>query len=210
MASTSAKMFLRLWDQLSDLYSHDLLAKNFRKIDAHDHTLGRGNQVPTGGFVDGAVTFEKLAPGAGDTNWKKIKSGTNGVDGTYPAGTYPMSDRPVAANDVSGVFYFNPSDWGVSAGQLDKMKLTSVITVYSPGTGVTLSQGLYPAIVEYGTVSFGPRVGDGTTFTNLAFDGQFRTATIEIPVPPEGLYVLAVNFNSPNNTSSRTHLMVKR
>lgn len=34
---------------------------SFQKIDLHDHTTGKGTQIPTGGIADGAVTSAKLA-----------------------------------------------------------------------------------------------------------------------------------------------------
>lgn len=33
-------------------------------LDLHDHTPGKGNQIPTGGIQDEAITGEKIAPGA--------------------------------------------------------------------------------------------------------------------------------------------------
>jgi hypothetical protein len=63
MAYISDKMGLRVWDQLNDPYDHDQLADNWNKISYHDHTPGRGVQIPTEGLADGAVTAAKLAAG---------------------------------------------------------------------------------------------------------------------------------------------------
>lgn len=62
MGYTSTKIGLRVWDQLGDRYDHQQLADNFNKIDFHDHTIGRGVQIPTEGLADGAVTSAKLDP----------------------------------------------------------------------------------------------------------------------------------------------------
>lgn len=62
MAYTSTKMGLSVWDQPNDRYDHNQLADNWNKVDFHDHTLGRGVQIPTEGIADGAITNVKLDP----------------------------------------------------------------------------------------------------------------------------------------------------
>lgn len=57
-------MSLRVWNLLSDPYDHDQLATNWAKVDLHEHSFGRGVQIPTDGILDGAITAAKLAPGA--------------------------------------------------------------------------------------------------------------------------------------------------
>jgi len=64
MSFTTPSMSLRVWNLLSDPYDHDQLATNWAKVDLHDHSYGRGVQIPTDGILDGAVTAAKLAPGA--------------------------------------------------------------------------------------------------------------------------------------------------
>lgn len=61
MAFTSPKMGLKVWNQAADVYDHDQLADNWSKVDLHDHTLGRGVQIPTEGIADGAITNSKLS-----------------------------------------------------------------------------------------------------------------------------------------------------
>lgn len=61
MPDISTNMGLRVWDQTSDLYDHDQLADNWYKVDLHDHTPGRGIQIPTEGIEDAAITSDKLA-----------------------------------------------------------------------------------------------------------------------------------------------------
>lgn len=62
MAFTTPKMALNVWDHINDLYDHDQIANNWMKVDFHDHTPGRGVQIPTEGIFDGAITKEKLSP----------------------------------------------------------------------------------------------------------------------------------------------------
>lgn len=54
-------MSLTVWNHVTDLYDHEQLAGNFSKIDQHDHSSGKGLQIPTGGIADGAVTGAKLS-----------------------------------------------------------------------------------------------------------------------------------------------------
>jgi hypothetical protein len=61
MSLTTPKMSLHVWDQLNDLYDHVQQANNWAKVDLHDHTPGRGVQIPTEGIFDGAITAAKLA-----------------------------------------------------------------------------------------------------------------------------------------------------
>src|SRR3954465_7042077 len=64
MPFVSPKMSLRVWNLLTDLYNHSQLADNWMRVDQHDHTPGRGVQIPTEGIADGAVTEAKIAPGS--------------------------------------------------------------------------------------------------------------------------------------------------
>lgn len=64
MASVSQKMGLRVWDQLADPYDHSQLAANWYKVDLHDHTPGRGVQIPAEGIADGAITGTKIGSSA--------------------------------------------------------------------------------------------------------------------------------------------------
>lgn len=54
-------MSLRVWTQLDDDYDHEQMADNWAKLDAHDHTNGRGVQIPTEGIAKEAITPELLA-----------------------------------------------------------------------------------------------------------------------------------------------------
>lgn len=77
-------MGLVKWDQINDPFSHDQLAANFQAVDDHDHTPGRGKQVPAGGLAplsvsaanlqDSTFTTEKIADGAVTSD--KIANGT--------------------------------------------------------------------------------------------------------------------------------------
>lgn len=57
-------MGLTAWDQGSDQYDHSQLASNFVEIDDHNHTLGKGRQIPSAGIQNSAITSDKLASDA--------------------------------------------------------------------------------------------------------------------------------------------------
>jgi microcystin-dependent protein len=61
MAFTLSNMGLRAWDQPTDHFAYTELVTNWTKIDQHDHTTGKGVQIPSGGIADLAVTLQKLA-----------------------------------------------------------------------------------------------------------------------------------------------------
>ena len=58
---TSAKLGLGIWNLLLDPYDHEQLADNWAKVDAHDHSPGRGVLIPTEGIALEAVNFPLLA-----------------------------------------------------------------------------------------------------------------------------------------------------
>lgn len=64
MATTTPNMSLTAWDTTADPYDHAQQASNFETIDLHDHSAGKGKQIPTAGLTDAAVTTPKLADGA--------------------------------------------------------------------------------------------------------------------------------------------------
>jgi hypothetical protein len=61
---TTPNMGLTAWDLGTDPYDHAQLATNFAAIDSHDHTTGKGLQIPTDGILNSAITSAKLAGNA--------------------------------------------------------------------------------------------------------------------------------------------------
>lgn len=64
MATTYSQMGLKSWNLSTDSFVYTDLDDNWSKINAHDHTTGKGVQIPTGGIQDGAVTANKLTSNA--------------------------------------------------------------------------------------------------------------------------------------------------
>lgn len=53
-------MGLVKWDSINDSFSHEQLAANFQTIDEHNHTAGKGVQIPYGGLAEQSVGIENL------------------------------------------------------------------------------------------------------------------------------------------------------
>jgi len=76
MATTSPSMGLKIWNLLADPYDHTQLADNWAKVDQHDHSEGKGVQIPTGGIADGAISFAKLGYGVAPIRGLVTSTGT--------------------------------------------------------------------------------------------------------------------------------------
>lgn len=66
MAATTANMALKQWNAGGDFFSYSDLSANWGKVDLHDHTSGKGVQIPAGGLGTGSVITSKIAANAVD------------------------------------------------------------------------------------------------------------------------------------------------
>lgn len=115
MAFTTPNLSLESWNLTSDLFDHTQLHNNNLKVDEHDHSTGKGVQIPSAGLVDGAVTSGKLASGAALANLAsssvtdaKLASPANSM---YRAITF---HNAISRNgDGAGDFYFRPDTNGL-------------------------------------------------------------------------------------------------
>lgn len=64
MSITTTNMSLTAWDLTSDYFNHSELVANWEAVDAHDHTTGKGVQIPAGGLANDAVTGNTIADNA--------------------------------------------------------------------------------------------------------------------------------------------------
>lgn len=64
MSIISPNMGLTEWDGISDTFSYSQIKTNWDKVDSHDHTSGKGVQIPTAGIANSAVTSAKIASNA--------------------------------------------------------------------------------------------------------------------------------------------------
>ena len=87
MATTAPNMGLKVWNLLNDPYDHSQLADNWAKVDQHNHTEGKGVQIPTAGIENGAISGSKI--GAGQISGEKLEgllaaqAGINAPTRTY-------------------------------------------------------------------------------------------------------------------------------
>lgn len=127
MASNSTNMALRLWDLLSDVFNHTELVDNWNKVDVHDHTTGKGVQVPTGGIANSAINASKIA----DTTITSSKFVADVVQALIPSGTILATGRSTAP---TGYLLCN----GGTANRTTHATLfTAIGTTYGAGDGST-------------------------------------------------------------------------
>jgi hypothetical protein len=57
---TTPNMGLTVWNNLSDYFNHSELQANFEALDEHDHTSGKGVQLPEGSLAPDSITSDNL------------------------------------------------------------------------------------------------------------------------------------------------------
>jgi hypothetical protein len=214
MANTTPKMSLRMWDQLNDPFSHDQLADNMLKIDFHDHTPGRGVQIPTEGIADGAITPIKAAssldPSPAYMAYKVIKSASGSIGASAAASIYAMSENSPAAStmvsDRTAPFWFDPADYAIS-GRTVKLRLTWTIVNGANAPATTFTTGLSGPLTWSGGLAgnFNTYIaGTGTTFTTPAAGTSTTTVLSDITAPAAGLYALGFTTSVAASASAAT------
>lgn len=231
MAITTPSMGLKRWDQPNDVFSYVELSDNFAALDIHDHTTGKGVQIPTGGIANLAVDNTKLANNA-VTNTKvldatladaKLASPNNG---SY-RNLFSVSHRMTSA-DISGTTYiaanstgfqsgnttssmipmfpFMPTHYSVT-GKTLQLRLTVGGIINATGPANTISFGLRPITSLGGgsgaiTYSAGAVVG-GTTL-NFASPAASTTPidTMTFAAPAQGVYGIGVTINTGSAANS--------
>lgn len=216
MADTTPKMSLRRWDQLSDLFSHDQLSDNWAKLDFHDHTPGRGVQVPTEGIFDGAITTAKLAtgldPSSAYTSFKVLRNSLADFGASAAAGTYAMSEnRPstitVGSTGAQGIYYFDPGDYTVTS-RSTVLRLRVTMSQGNVAPGITFTVGMYPVSgTNSGSAVLGAVIGGSTvamlaTATNTLSVGS----STEFAAPAAGYYITAFVSSGVSAASSSAQL----
>jgi len=122
MAANTPNMGLATWNLLLDPYNFTQLATNWLRLDQHDHTGGRGVQIPMGGIAPGAVGPAQLAsnvsvvPTGGIILWPisspyppgyLLCNGTQYAASAYPA-LYAVIGTHFSTSPPGG--YFNVPD----------------------------------------------------------------------------------------------------
>jgi hypothetical protein len=205
-------MGLSIWNLLTDPYDHAQLADNFSKIDLHDHTPGRGIQIPTEGITDGAVTAAKLAanldPSLGYATYKDVHW-SGGSTAAPAANTFIIpwqgtNQNLLAAANTNAYlhaysFYFDPADYAVS-GKSTVLRTRAFVANNAVAPAITFTFGLYPISTIGGASGSAPFInslGSVTSGSTVAIASPSASVITSATgtnfiAPSAGYYVLAV------------------
>lgn len=224
MALTTPKMSLSVWNHQGDPYDHAQLADNWSKVDFHDHTPGRGVQIPTEGIADYAVTAIKLSsaidPSQGYMTYKDVHRAKGTVESAAPqASTYLLSSsgsRSIAAVGTTAwtrdhLFYLDPADYNVTGrSTVLRGRAYIVNNATAPTTNFTL--GLYPVTTVGGlttvetSISAIGSVVTGSTAAFVAPAASSATPAVvsgDFAFPTAGLYAIGVVNSGASAAASR-------
>lgn len=126
MSFLSTNMGIRVWDLPDDDFDSDELANNWMAIDAHDHTTGKGLQIPTGGIQNLAVTSAKLAEMAVTTGKINTDAVTQAKIANAAVGTPELIDLNVTTAKLADGAVTGPklADNSVSGSKLADASVT--------------------------------------------------------------------------------------
>lgn len=101
MPTTLPNMGLTSWPSGTDQFDHTALANNWTAVDNHDHSSGKGLQIPTAGLQNLAVTNGKIAADAVDAG--KILDGSVGSAelGSNAVTTVKITDSNVTTAKIA-------------------------------------------------------------------------------------------------------------
>lgn len=218
MAFTSAKMGLRIWNLLTDLYDHTQLADNWAKLDYHDHSPGKGVQIPTEGIADGAVTGTKLAssidPTGAYSTYRPIKFGIATIGSGVAANTFALSEWALAQTIFTtapgSVWYFDPADF-VTAGRSNKLRLAcSVLVGSATPPAINYTFNIYPvtAIASNVLTASAAVTGSSAVIATPAGNSMNRVYSADFDPPAAGYYIMTVTSSGAgaSGVTCRAHL----
>jgi hypothetical protein len=198
MSFVTGHMGLYGWNQQTDLFDHTQLANNWAKVDYHDHTPGRGVQIPTDGIEDRAITPAKLDlsvdPSAAYGTYRLVAERSGLMTGGSTSQTYILNTSGAnvtalgTAWAVGAMFYMDPNDWVAAGRQVKLRQRASVVT-----NAVNPTQNFTFRIAR--VAAWGGASGSGATPTSLTLIGG---STLLISNPgATGTAVDAVEFVAP-------------
>jgi hypothetical protein len=221
----TTNMGLYAWDELTDTFSHEQLKKNWEAVDAHDHSEGKGKQIPTAGIANQAVTNAKLAENAvKSTNIENatiedgdLKSPTSGAykviqfgGGAFPASTsttkyFNNSGGALgAANGTTAkLFYLYAADYSIN-GKTQKLRIRAQQATVATGPGKTLTVGMYPVTaIAANAFTVGAVVAGSTVkFESTAANTLATKESEDFTLPANGYYIFGVATSGETAASS--------
>lgn len=210
---TTPSMGLKRWDQPNDVFSYTELSDNFALIDSHDHTTGKGVQIPTAGIANLAVIDTKIANDAVTTSkilsanvtdaklaspttgmYKELKSGAGTWSGSLTANQLvSLGNGPslsVSPYSYYYAFYFDPADYAVASKTL-KIRLRAWVgnaTFTGGGTWAAFLIAATGGISAAGNIT---TVGASAASANLVAAGTVNTSG-DVTPPAAGYYFFGV------------------
>lgn len=167
MASNTTNMTLAIWDQPTDHFDYINLYQNFTKIDAHDHTTGKGAQIPEGGIANGAVTQGKLASGAVGASQIQSNAISSSKIADNAVETAKIANSAVDASKLgdSAVIEAKIGTGAVTNGKLASDSVTTAKILDSNVTAAKIADG----VITGGAAGTGVKIAATTiTADNLA------------------------------------------
>lgn len=195
MALTSPNMGLKEWDLPGDVYSHTDLVTNWNAIDTHDHTSGKGVQIPTAGIGNLAVTGPKIAANSIDGTkiidgsltdselfspnngvYRNIYQGAASIVGGTVVGTYFFSSAASASGSTAGVsgspgaypdlVPLTAADYAV-VGRTTRIRVLYTWAVNAVAPTASFTAGLYPISLLAGSGAMTTTLGAVVTGTTV-------------------------------------------
>lgn len=221
MALTTPNMALKTWDQLTDNFSHTDLRGNFVAIDVHDHTAGKGVQIPAGGIAnlaigtsqiqDVSVTNVKLAGAITDSKlstpnnaiYRSVHDSIAGFQGASSLTTYGfLSNGSFVATGVNtsnnSLRLIRLASADYSMGLTTKLRVRAVLSTNAVAPTSTFTIGLHPVTATAGSsgniqYTIGAATA-GSTAQSVAPGASSMAALAgsDFTIPGDGFYALGV------------------
>lgn len=218
MSVTTTNMSLKRWNLSGDGFSYTELSDNFNLIDAHDHTTGKGLQIPTAGIANSAVTLAKLATNSVDATkvldasitdtelaspnnavWRPIFTYSAPITATA-SGTYYPGLTGFSSGLSSTVRMF---PWSLTAaavaGKTTRWRTRTIAATNGTAPGQTFTIGVVPITASGGvantlTLTAGAAIATSVVTTPAA-NSIVPVTGSTISAPATGLYLLSVDLS---------------
>lgn len=173
-------------------------ADNNNLVDAHDHTSGKGVQIPAAGIADGAISADKIAASAVstakilDAAVTKAKLAALGQQTVVLSGS-SFSTTSATAVDVTGM-----SVSITTTGRPVMVVVTAQIALQRAiATGAIDMQGFLSVLRGASLLAYSnPRIAFPTASTgNVDFTGQASFCYVDAPVAGSYTYKLQASAN---------------
>lgn len=201
MSLLDPKMSLRLWIDLQDPYNHDQLADNWAKIGFHDHTPGRGVQIPTEGILDGAITSAKVGASI-FAPWRHVISASSFYGTAVAAQTQWMgpSGATVSSGNVSAnaaFMYIDPADFAVTSKTTEfRLRITGFTNTVAPVSSFTFQMAPINSVAGSAgalTLTLGAGTGSTVVFTTPGASSRMQSVSTTFSLSANWYAITAIN-----------------